>query len=94
VRRVTIVISCDACEEDIREETEGDSRVSFTVRGEERELDLCDDCLGGTFLQEARPVRKQRGKIQTDEFYGCDFCGKTFGTARGLSMHQTRQAHN
>jgi len=90
VRRVSITITCDACEEEIEEESEGSSAIMFTVRGEQRELDLCDDCLGQTFLQEARPVsnRKKRKKANGDEF-PCDACDKTFGTARGLARHRT-----
>lgn len=87
MRRVSILVTCDSCEEEIQEETEGASAVIFTVRGEQREMDICDQCLGGTFLQEARPVtnRKKRKKEFT-----CDECSKTFGTQRGLSHHQTR----
>jgi hypothetical protein len=89
VRRVSIVVSCDACREDIEEENEGDSVVRFTVRGEEREMDLCGDCLGGTFLQEARPVTNRKKRKQTKAF-ACDTCDKAFGTQRGLSHHRTK----
>jgi len=60
------------------------------VRGEEREMDICDDCLGKTFLQEARPVsnRKKRKKPTTEEF-ACDDCDKSFGTQRGLNRHRS-----
>jgi len=91
VRSVSILISCDACQEDIKEDVEGASAVVFTVRGEEREMDLCDDCIGGTFLQEARPVtnRKKRKKTEPKPF-ACDGCDKSFGTARGLNHHKTK----
>jgi len=91
VRRVSILVTCDACQIEIEEENEGDSVVRLTVQGEEREMDLCGACLGGTFLQEARPVsnRKKRDKTKTDEF-ACDDCEKTFGTKRGLNHHRTR----
>lgn len=87
MRRVSIIVICDACDEEIEEETEGNSAIRFTVRGEERELDLCDECIGGTFLQEARPVTNRRKRKKTDQF-ACDQCDKTFGTQRGLSRHQ------
>jgi len=91
MRRVSIVVTCDVCNESIHEETEGDSTVLFTARGVEREMDICDDDLYGTFLQEARSVtnRKKRKKAKDGEF-PCDQCRKTFGTQRGLSHHQTR----
>jgi ribosome-binding protein aMBF1 (putative translation factor) len=62
MRSISIVVTCDACGDEIEEEVEGASAIRFTVRGDEREMDLCDECLGGTFLQEARPVtnRKKR----------------------------------
>ena len=88
MRRVTIMISCDACDEDIREETEGDSRMSFTRHGEKWEMDICDECFGGTLLQEARPA--PRAKRDTVGMSPCDDCDKTFATPRGLSMHRTR----
>lgn len=91
MRRVSIMVACDACQSEITEEEDGASTVRFTARGQEREIDLCDDCLYGTFLQEARSVtnRKNRAKEFT-----CDFCGKSFTTQRGLSHHKTRQAHD
>ena len=94
MRRVSIVITCDCCQSEVTEETEGASAVVFTVRGEQREMDLCDECIGGSFLQEARPVtnRKKRKKekdTSPDEFE-CDLCHKTFATLRGLNHHGTR----
>jgi ribosomal protein L44E len=92
VRRVSIVVTCDCCHEEIAEEVEGASVVLFTVRGEEREMDICDGCLGGSFLQEARPV-SNRGKRKTknkDKPFSCDECPKSFGTERGLKHHLTR----
>lgn len=94
MRRVSIVVTCDACQEEIEEETEGSSAVRFTVRGEEREMDLCDECLGDTFLQEARPVTNRKKRKKTDEKPFACHCGKMFNTERGLSAHQTRQAHD
>ena len=94
MRRVSIVVTCDCCRDEIEEETEGDSTVRFTVRGEEREMEMCGECVGGSFLQEARPEnnRKKRKKAKDtspDEFE-CDDCDKTFGTQRGLNHHRTR----
>jgi len=89
VRRVSIVITCDACNEEVEEENEGDSVLRFTVRGEEREMDICGECLGGTFLQEARPVNNRRKRKQAKDF-PCDGCDKAFGTVRGLNHHKTR----
>lgn len=83
MREVIIRVVCDACDEKVAEEVEGSSAITFTVRGEQRVLDLCDECLGGTFLQKARPVKKSKKK----EFV-CE-CGKAFGTQRGLTRHQT-----
>lgn len=89
MRRVSIVVTCDMCSDEIDEEAEGASAVTFTVRGETREMDLCDECIGGSFLQEARPVtnRKKRGE------HVCH-CGKSYKTERGLSAHQTRAGHD
>lgn len=89
MRSVSIRITCDCCEEAIEEETEGSSSVTITVRGVEREMDICDTCLHGTFLQEARAVAKTK---KTKDL-SC-YCGKSFTTERGLKAHQTRQAHD
>lgn len=85
MRRVSIVVTCDSCMEEIEEETEGSAAVRFTVRGEERELDLCDLCLSGTFLQESRSVNNRKKKAKD---FTCP-CGRAFATQRGLSRHQT-----
>jgi len=93
VRRVSIIVTCDCCQAEIAEETEGSSAMTFTVRGEQREMDICDDCLGGTFLQEARPVnnrKKRKEKGKGGIVIPCDDCDKTFGTVRGLNHHRTR----
>jgi hypothetical protein len=89
MRRVSIMVICDACSEEIEEETEGDSVVRLIARGTEREMDLCDDCLHGSFLQEARPVTNRKKRKKSEDKFACDACDKTFGTARGLSRHQT-----
>jgi len=91
MRRVSIVVMCDACQEDIEEESEGDSVVRIIARGEEKEMDLCNECLYGTFLQEARPVtnRKKRKKA-TDKPFPCGVCEKSFATQRGAAHHVTR----
>lgn len=94
MRRVSIIVTCDACEEEIDEETEGSNTLSITVRGEERVLDLCEDCIHGTLWQTARPVtdRKKRKKPADDEF-ACH-CGKSFATLRGLNFHKVRMTHD
>lgn len=86
MREVVIAIHCDVCNEAFAEKTEGSNRVLFTVYGEQREMDICDADINGTFLQEARPVktRKIRKKDQV-----CH-CGRAYTTLRGLSAHQTR----
>jgi len=89
VRRVSIIVSCDVCQEEIDEEVEGASTMSFTVRGEQRELDICDGCVGGSFLQEARPVNNRKKRKQAKDF-ACDDCDKAFSTQRGLSHHRTK----
>ena len=89
MRRVSIVVICDVCKEEIEEETEGDSTMSFTVRGEQRELDICGECLGGSFLQEARPVNNRPKRKKATEAFPCDDCDKSFGTVRGLARHRT-----
>jgi hypothetical protein len=90
MRSISIVVTCDACGDEIEEEVEGASAIRFTVRGDEREMDLCDECLGGTFLQEARPVTNRKKREVKVKPYFCDQCDKTFGTQRGLSHHMTR----
>lgn len=92
MRRVSIVVTCDVCESEITEETEGDSAVRFTARGVERELDICDDDLYGTFLQEGRSVTNRKKRAKTDKKFACH-CGKSYDTERGLTAHQTRQGH-
>lgn len=89
MRRVSIVVTCDACQEEIEEETEGASVIRFNVRGEEREMDLCNECLGGTFLQEARPASNRKKRKAAKDF-ACDDCDKAFGTMRGLNHHRTK----
>lgn len=89
MRRVSIVVSCDCCQSEIEEENEGDSVIRFTVRGEEREMDICGECLGGSFLQEARPVMNRKKRKQAKDF-ACDECDKAFATQRGLSHHKTK----
>lgn len=88
MRSISIVVTCDACHDEVLEEVDGSSIVQFTARGVQSEMDLCDDCLYGTFLQEGRPSgnRKKRGVGEFD----CPGCGKAFKTQRGLSHHQTR----
>jgi hypothetical protein len=88
MREVVIRVHCDVCRTGFDEQTEGSNTVTFTVYGNPRELDMCDECIGGSFLQEARPVT---GK--PDKPFGCH-CGKRFDSQRGLSAHQTRQAHD
>lgn len=94
MRAVSIIVFCDACEQEIEEEAEGASTVLFTVRGEQREMELCDACIGGTFLQEARSVTNRTKRKSKDEKPFSCWCGKSFGTVRGLSAHQARQAHD
>lgn len=89
MREVKIVIACDSCGSGIREEAEGSNSVTFTVRGEQWELDLCDGCLAGALFQNARQVKNRRSR--KGEF-ACE-CGKSFTTQRGLSRHQT-MAHD
>lgn len=86
MRRVSIVVICDSCEEPIEEEVEGASVIRFTIRGEEKEMDLCGDCLHGSFLQEARPVTKRKSKGKD---VPCEHCSKSFATERGLKRHLT-----
>ncbi len=90
MREVVIRVHCDVCRTGFDESVEGSNTVTLTVYGNQRELDMCDECIGGSFLQEARPVT---GK--PDKPFPCPFpsCGKKFDTQRGLSAHDTR-AHN
>jgi hypothetical protein len=90
MRRVSITVVCDACEDEVEEETEGDSTMSFTRHGEQWEMDICDECFGGTFLQEARPTNNRRKRKDKTGEFSCDDCDKTFPTQRGLSQHRTR----
>jgi hypothetical protein len=90
VRRVSIVVTCDACGEGIQEETEGASTHTITgPDGATYELELCGECRWGTFLQEARPVTNRKKRKAKGEFM-CDLCPKTFATERGRNAHQTR----
>ena len=89
VRSINIVVTCDVCNEVIEEENEGDSAVQFTARGVKKEMDICDDDLYGTFLQEARPTsNRQKRKKQTE--FTCGACGKSFETQRGMNQHKTK----
>ena len=85
MREVIIRVVCDACDEEVAEEVEGSSAITFTVRGEQRVLDLCDECLSGTFLQEARPVKKSKKK--GGEF-ACAKCGKKYARETNRDKHQ------
>lgn len=92
MREVIVHVTCDACREDIEEESDGDHCVVLTVGGQQREIDLCGNCLYGSFLQEARPVAKTKSKKKTEDVecrFPCDRCDKSFNTQRGLSRHQT-----
>lgn len=86
MREVVIAIRCDLCEQRFTEANEGDNSVIFTVRGEKREMDLCDPCIGGSFLQEARPVKGKPRKAEKP--FACH-CGKSYTSQRGLSKHQS-----
>lgn len=93
MRTVIIVVTCDVCDNEIKEDAEGTSAIRFTVRGEQREMDICNECLGGSFLQEARPV-KTRGKAKKSPdgskfFCGIDGCEMSKDTSRGLKLHQS-----
>lgn len=90
MREVVISVNCDACRTNFKEREEGANLVLFTILGEKWEMDLCNDCLGSGFLQEARRTVNRKSD---DKSFACH-CGKTFGTQRGLSAHQTRQAHD
>lgn len=91
VREVVISVHCDLCNQQFYETTEGSNSVGLTVYGEAKEMDVCDPCIHGSFLQEARHVDGRRGKAKTP--HACH-CGKSFASPRGLSAHQTRQAHD
>lgn len=84
MREVVIRVHCDVCREEFVEDYEGQNTVVFTVQGDVREIDMCDDCIRGSFLQESRPHTP-------DKEFDCPDCDKSFGTQRGLSHHQTRQ---
>lgn len=91
MRRVSIVISCDCCQSEVEEETEGSSAVVFTVRGEQREMDLCDECIGGSFLQEARPVTNRKKRKQEPEKkagFACEMCQREFVREANRDNHQ------
>lgn len=83
MREVIIAVHCDVCRNSFREEVEGSNTVKFTVYGDQRELDMCDECIGGSFLQEARPV-----KTKTEKPFVCE-CGKAYTSQRGLSKHKS-----
>jgi hypothetical protein len=82
MREVIIAVRCDVCRESIEEQYEGANTVTFTVYGEERALEMCPDCIGGSFLQEARPVQKAKE-------FTCADCGKAYTSQRGLSKHRS-----
>lgn len=83
MREVLIHVHCDACAIEFVEDYEGQNTVTFNVLETVKEMDLCDDCLFGSFLQEARPV------VPPNDFH-CEECEKSYGTQRGLSHHITR----
>lgn len=85
MREVIIAIRCDVCRDSFTETSEGSNSVRFIVYGQEREMDMCDPCIGGSFLQEARSVTGKKGTP-----FACTFCSKRFDSQRGLSAHQTR----
>lgn len=86
MREVVIMVSCDACQQQFAETDEGSNLVSLTVYGTAREMDLCDECINGSFIQEARVAKKAKPHV-------CH-CGKAFSTPRGLTGHQKRQGHD
>lgn len=88
MRQVIVMVTCDLCKDKITEETEGANAIRLSMRGEEREMDVCDECLTGSFLQEARPVTNR--KKRKAKKFPCDSCDSSFDTERGLNHHKTR----
>jgi hypothetical protein len=89
MRSVVIIITCDVCDEGIKEDVEGDNSIRLIVRGEHQEIDVCNECMGGSFLQEARPVKSRGKPKKSNGTFPCDACDMTFSTNRGLKMHQS-----
>lgn len=87
MREVIISVTCDICTDVFTERDEGSNRVLFTVYGEQREMDICDPCIGDSFLPGGRPVGKAK---KSGTPFACTFCSKSFASQRGLSAHQTR----
>lgn len=88
MREVVINIHCDVCGTQFVETDEGSNSVGLVIYGEQREMDVCDECIHGSFLQEARPVSKRRKKTEASDF-PCGVCEKRFLTQGGATRHMT-----
>lgn len=84
MRSVVIMVRCDLCKDHFEEHTEGSNHATFEVAGNKWEMDICDLCLGSSFLREARPVVPTKSK---EKKVSCDTCGRMFGTKRGMTRH-------
>lgn len=96
MREIVVRVECDVCRSQIVENIEGSNQVKITVQGVDREMDLCDKCLGESFLQEARPVqngkgtRKKPAKPGTTGPHQCPRCEMRFTKPIGVKRHMER----
>lgn len=86
MREVIIQVECDVCRSLLEEPSEGHNLVHITFQGRELEMDMCDECVHGSFLQEARPVSKKTSKT-----FLCAVCDKSFATQVGLKRHAAQK---
>ena len=96
MREIVVRVECDVCRGQIAEKTEGSNQIQITVQGVDKEMDLCDKCLGESFMQEARLIqngkgtRKKPAKPGTTGPHQCPRCEMRFTKPIGVKRHVER----
>lgn len=91
MKELIIYATCDVCGgSELGEEAEQITTVEFIINGMHSELEMCIECINGSFFQEARPIKRKRkaeAKAKATQ-YKCNSCDQTYSTHRGVVVHQ------